>query len=200
MGAALADMKAGDKVSASEANRFGIVAMSNVVHFSREELMSMVKQFGEFAAQSEPHNCMDREQFLAGLEIIGTHETDQEILDKMFTLYDETGDEIVPFREFVCGASVLTRGNLSDKLTFAFQVWDHDGRRTISKKDCSKVLRSLNQCLDFFGDKTLQNKQIDLLVENIFDNAELEADGTVDYTEYISAIVQHPTLVSFVVG
>ena len=122
MGAALADMKAGDKVSASEANRFGIVAMSNVIHFSREELMTMVKQFGEFAEQSEPHDCMDREQFLAGLEIIGTHETDQEILDKMFTLYDETGDEIVPFKEFVCGASLLSRGNLSDKLTFAFQI------------------------------------------------------------------------------
>jgi hypothetical protein len=42
-----------------------------------------------------------------------------------------------------------------------------DGWRTISKKDCSKKLRSLNQCLDFFGDKTLQNKHIDLLVENI---------------------------------
>ena len=68
------------------------------------------------------------------------------------------------------------------------------------KERLFKKVAILEQCLDFFGDKTLQNKQIDLLVENIFDNAELEADGTVDYTEYISAIVQHPTLVSFVVG
>jgi Ca2+-binding EF-hand superfamily protein len=200
MGAALSELKDGEKVSASEANRFGVVAMSNVIHFSREELMAMVKQFAEFAVQSEPRNCMDREQFLAGLEIIGTHETDQEILDKMFTLYDETGDEIVPYKEFVCGASILSRGNLSDKLLFAFQVWDHDGTGTMTKKDMVNTIRGMNSCMDYFGDRTLTNKQISMLVDNIFTNAELEADGSIDYAEYIGAIVQHPVLVHFIVG
>ena len=78
MGASLSELKPGETVSASDANRFAIAAMANVIHYTREELIAMVKQFGEFAEQTEPKNCMDREQFLAGLEIIGAHETDQE--------------------------------------------------------------------------------------------------------------------------
>ena len=197
MGASLSELKPGETVSASDANRFAIAAMANVIHYTREELTFMVKQFGEFAEQTEPKNCMDREQFLAGLEILGTHETDQEILDKMFTLYDETGDEIVPYKEFCCGASILTRGNLNDKISFAFQLWDYEGKGSISQKDCIKCLKAINQAMDFFGDRTLTNKQISHMVENIYSEAELNADNSLDYVEYVSAICNHPTLVNF---
>ena len=197
MGASLSELKPGETVSASDANRFAIAAMANVIHYKREELIAMVKQFGEFAEQTEPKNCMDREQFLAGLEIIGAHETDQEILDKMFTLYDETGDEIVPYKEFCCGASILTRGNLHDKIGFAFQLWDYEGKGVMSKKDCTKCLKAVNQAMDFFGDRTLTNKQIVMLIDNIYSEAELNADETMDYAEYVSAICTHPVLTNF---
>ena len=196
MGASLSELKPGETVSASDANRFAIAAMANVIHYTREELTFMIKQFGEFAEQTEPKNCMDREQFLAGLEILGTHETDQEILDKMFTLYDETGDEIVPYKEFCCGASVLTRGNVNDKISFAFQLWDYEGKGSISQKDCIKCLKLLIR-LWISWRQDIDKQQISHMVENIYSEAELNADNSLDYVEYVSAICNHPTLVNF---
>ena len=42
------------------------------------------------------------------------------------------------------------------------------------------------------------DKQADFhMVENIFSEAELNADNSLDYVEYVSAICNHPTLVNF---
>ena len=58
-------------------------------------------------------------------------------------------------------------------------------------------MKAVNQAMDFFGDRTLSNKQIGLLIDNIYSEAELNADDTMDYAEYVTAICNHPTLVRF---
>lgn len=103
--------------SNQSANRLAINSMSKVVHFSRDELMALQKQFGKLAHGSENAHTVNRAQFHEALEIVGLHEKDKEILDRLFTLFDESGDGQVNFKEFVVGVSTVLRGTIEEKLT-----------------------------------------------------------------------------------
>jgi hypothetical protein len=44
---------------------------------------------------------------------------DKAILDRVFTLCDETGDEQINFKEFVVGIAPIVRGSIIEKLQCA---------------------------------------------------------------------------------
>lgn len=54
--------------------------------------------------------------FLHALDEAKFAASDRAILERMFTLMDKTGDELVSCRELLVGACVLLKGDLSSKL------------------------------------------------------------------------------------
>ena len=42
--------------------------------------------------------------------------TDVEILDRIFTMLDKTGDDLINFKEFAVGVAPLVNGDATDKL------------------------------------------------------------------------------------
>ena len=75
-----------------------IAYMSNVVHFSREDMESLSLQFRELAAVMDPPEIISRDLFTQTLDIIGLKDSDREILDKCFTLFDDEGDNLITWR------------------------------------------------------------------------------------------------------
>lgn len=59
---------------------------------------------------------MDRE----ALELAGIVETDTEILDKLFSMFDKTGNDQINYKEFVVGLAPLCHGTVEDKLACEF--------------------------------------------------------------------------------
>ena len=149
------------------ANRMAIAAMANVIKYSKDELLALSKQFQAVARKDKPEDCMSRDLFHSCMELVGIHETDREILDKLFTLYDKTGDDVINYREFVCGISVLMRGSLGDKLEFAFHMFDWDDLGRLSKDEMSRALVSVNSTMSYFGDKHMSEKEIGAIVDGV---------------------------------
>ena len=65
---------------------------------SKDELLALSKQFQDTARKEKPEECIKRDQFHSCLQLVGIQETDREILDKLFTLYDKTGDDVINCR------------------------------------------------------------------------------------------------------
>lgn len=50
------------------------------------------------------------------LELVGIMESDTEILDRLFSMFDKTGNDQINYKEFVGGLAPLCHGSVEDKL------------------------------------------------------------------------------------
>ncbi|KAL7447916.1 hypothetical protein ACHAXS_000107, partial [Conticribra weissflogii] len=66
-------------------------------------------------------------------------------------------------------ASVL---DVSTKLRFAFQVFDHKKTGRISRERLEAMLGAINSTASFFGDAVLLESQIGIVVNDIFEGEE----------------------------
>ena len=55
---------------------------------------------------------LDRE----ALELVGIMESDTEILDRLFSMFDKTGNDQINYKEFVGGLAPLCHGTVEEKL------------------------------------------------------------------------------------
>lgn len=182
------------------ATKLNISAMSHVVHFNQEQILALMQQVREFAEQSEPKAYVDREQLFAAIEVVGFHESDREIMDKLFTLHDPSGDGMIDFRIYVTGLNIIGRGQMAEKFIGSVQVYDYDEKGVVSAEELTAVLRALNMTLDFFGDKKMESRIITQLVDNMFQESTLTARGELDYRQYLRPMLSHPFLSKWLVA
>lgn len=182
----------------SSANRLAISAMANVVHFTKKELMELQAHFFKIAGKSEKDNMINRAQMEEALKIVNIVESDQQILDRLFTLWDRTGDGVINFKEFIVGTSILCRGSLQEKLEFSFDLYDVDGQKKITKPEMISVMKAMNSTMSFFGDEQMGEQEIVELVDVVFAESDTDHTDSLDYAQYMDAISRHPILVGFI--
>ena len=110
-------------------------------------------------------------------------------MDRMFQLFDENGDDVINFVEFICGLSILcTKGDRDEKLLFSFKIYDVDKDKKISRDDLRTVLEhTLEE-----NKLKFRRSLIDQLVESTFNEAEVDADGYILYEGYCKLFQNHP--------
>lgn len=175
-----------------------IAAMANVTSMEKRELLQMQKAFVEISQRQGNPSTIAKDEFHEALEGCGIVESDGEILDRLFIMLDKTGDQQINYREFLCGLAPLITGDVSEKLTFAFELYDIDGLSVVKKAEMTFVLRAMNDTASYFGDPVMSQDQIQVLVDEVYEKFDDEENPQgVNYRECMSAIVQHPVVLSF---
>eukprot|EP00455_Lapot_gusevi_P043247 TRINITY_DN5230_c0_g1_i7.p2 TRINITY_DN5230_c0_g1~~TRINITY_DN5230_c0_g1_i7.p2 ORF type:complete len:162 (+),score=50.05 TRINITY_DN5230_c0_g1_i7:259-744(+) len=64
-------------------------------------------------------------------------------LNLMFDAFDKTKDNVVPFDEFATGMSILCAGVQTEKLYFAYLLFDSDGDGNLSRRQLFRLLKSV---------------------------------------------------------
>ena len=188
----------GNGVSKGSRNLY-VAAMSNVTTIERKELLGMRAKFGEMAKASGGNpNTITRDEFTRGLDEISVAEADAEILERLFTMFDKMGDGQINYREFVVGVSPLARGDVPQKLQFAFELYDVDESGHVKAAEMCFVLNAINNVASWFGDPAMQPDEIDTCVEDVFKQA--GGAMSVAYTENITVIAEHAVVRQFLAG
>lgn len=127
------------------ANRMAIAAMANVTHVEKRELLLLQDKFKELATREGNPNTINRAEFTEALSFVGINQNDSDIFDRLFTMYDKTGDDIIIFREFLTGVSPLISGSPAEKVEFAFKMYDLEGKNVVKSTAMVNVLSQMNR-------------------------------------------------------
>mmetsp|Transcript_4679 Transcript_4679/g.9156 ORF Transcript_4679/g.9156 Transcript_4679/m.9156 type:complete len:181 (-) Transcript_4679:957-1499(-) len=174
MGNDMGTLAGGDDVShrSNPGNRMAISAMANVTQLERPTILALRNKIIEIASEEHAKNqqpaartpsatingsgsasggskgalSISRDGFRTAMGAVGVHHADKEILDRLFTMFDQTGDDVVDHREFLCGVSPLIPGTVQEKLEFAFMVFDVSGAGIMRPHEMLFVLKSEFPC------------------------------------------------------
>ncbi|OQR88059.1 hypothetical protein ACHHYP_07651 [Achlya hypogyna] len=208
-----------------QANRLSIAAVSHITQFDRDDLLELRTCFentilakspktkkpvplSTYAAKKdrvEPN--ITRADFNAGLDHVNFFESDRAILDRLFTMLDKTGDDVINYQEFLVGVAPLVKGNLLSKIArtslaaspltlsyvVTFEMYDEDSTGEINAKGFRFLLTTVSTVASYFGDPQLSKKDIVVLTNDILENHD-----TMEYTKNIPRIAQHPVMEAFV--
>ena len=95
-----------------------IGAMAQATKMEKKELSALMTHFTAIAKRQGSPNTITRSEFQEALALAGIVESDSEILDRLYTMFDTTGSDSINFREFIVGVSPLVSGEVKEKLVF----------------------------------------------------------------------------------
>jgi Ca2+-binding EF-hand superfamily protein len=153
------------------ANRMAIAAMSNVTHVEKRELASLQSKFREIASREGNPLMITRTEFTEALGIVGINQNDADIFDRLFTMYDKTGDDNISWRDFIVGIAPLISGTHVDKIDFAMRLYDIEGTSYLKVNEMGNVLSQMNKVASYFGDPVMTEEQITNVMLDVLDMA-----------------------------
>ena len=185
------------------ANRMAIAAMSNVTHLEKREIAALLNKFKEVASREGQNAMINRVDFTEVLSIVGINQNDADILDRLFTMYDKSGDDLINYKDFIVGIAPLISGTHVEKIDFAFRLYDIEGTSYLKAKDMINVLSQMNRVASYFGDPVMTEEQVASVITDVQEMTGGSADGLNDaihYIEYIKIISDHPVVNTFISG
>ena len=185
------------------ANRMAIAAMCNVTHIEKRELAALQNKFREVAAREGNASMINRTEFKECLNIVGINQNDSDILDRLFTMYDKSGDDQINWKDLLVGIAPLISGTHVEKIDFGFRLFDTEGTSYLKAKDMCNVLSQMNRVSSYFGDPVMTEEQITNVLLDVIEMAGGSSEGlnsSLHYVEYIKIIGDHPIVKTFING
>ncbi|CAH8613028.1 unnamed protein product [Heterobilharzia americana] len=106
----------------------------------------------------------------------------------VFRTFDRNRDGLVDFRDFLSSLNVTNHGDLSQKLRWAFTMYDLDNDGYISKQDLIEVLSAIYSMIGSAVEFTDSEATPERRTEKIFQLMDLDGDDRLSLDEFINGV------------
>jgi len=107
--------------------------------------------------------------------------------DRIIEVFSSTSEGHMNFEDFLDMMSVFSeQAPKTLKVEYAFKMYDFDGDDEIGEDDMREVICRLT------GSEQLSDEDRDQLVENLFEEADLDDDDTISFSEFEHVISKAP--------
>ncbi|KAI8811491.1 hypothetical protein BJ742DRAFT_143596 [Cladochytrium replicatum] len=162
-------------------------------HFSDHEIKKLRTEFSKVA---DEEHTITKEQFKhtllnhvqcwsAGAQYL--------FLERLFDAFDLDGNHKIDFREFTHGLSAFMKGTPEEKLELSFRLYDIDKSGSIEPKE---LIRIMSQMYSAFYNED-QTEKIRGIVTQIFEDLDINGDGSLSLTEYKLMALKEPMIIDF---
>lgn len=159
---------------------------SSQKHFSKVEVEHLVTCYQKLVEG----NKMERSQFRDLL-----HQrfdmTEDILMDRVFKAFDKDSDSFISLVEWVEGLSIFLRGNLEERIEYAFVVYDLNGDGFISREEMFQMLKN---CLIRQPSEEDPDEGIKDIVEITLKKMDLDHDSRLSRTDFKTSVEEEPLL------
>ena len=176
--------------------------------FSAVSLPCTSPHYPSHVENSLPGNCpvgtvdlISRDDLNEALTTLELEEPDTEILDKMFTMFDDTGENTVHYNQFLAALCLLTTAAPNTKLKYAFSLFDRKGGGSINRGDVKSCLFAMNNAVCFFGDPVVGEDEIAETLNECYKKGSDEGIvhmSDVKYEEFIPILIDSQLFFKFI--
>ena len=115
----------------------GMMDLMETTNFTEEEIRKWYQEF----RKDFPDGHLTVDQF-KGVYVQHFPNGDAaKFAEHVFRTFDQDGDHVLDFREFMTGLSVTARGTPKDRLRWAFEMYDIDESGYITKDECVEIVK-----------------------------------------------------------
>jgi len=111
------------------------------------------------------------------------------IVEEIFRTYDVDKNDMVDFREFLCGVGVISNGTDSQRLRLAFRIFDRDQSGFISRDEYHAIFTGLYKAMGVFYGK----EDKDFEAES-FEQLDKNNDAKISYEEFETHAKRDPVV------
>jgi len=116
--------------------------------------------------------------------------TEDLVMDGIFRVFDRNNNMSIDDREFVEGLAIILRGNLNDKIDFAFKVYDMKHNNYIDRDEIQQFLR---HCIVRMPEEDIEEGVKDI-VELIVKKMDVDRDGKINLEDFKTTVTNEPLL------
>jgi Ca2+-binding EF-hand superfamily protein len=165
-------------------SNMGVACMASTTpNINRSTVQMMLKMMKEVPMNvASPFTVANVDFFRIVNSIEFYDDSDLEILNALFHLFDTKGNATVLYREYLAGVTAcLIAEPLQAVLVLAFEVYDIKGSNDLSRADLRKILHAINHTASYFGDRVLQDSDVEDIVVDLFHL--VSSSNSTDHTE-----------------
>lgn len=166
--------------------------MKSATYFDRKELQQWYKGF----LKDCPSGQLDKEEFQKIYKQFFPFGDPSTFSEYVFNVFDEDKSGTVDFKEFITALSITSRGEVDEKLRWAFKLYDidNDGEITYDEMHAivSAIYKMVGSMVKLPEDESTPEKRVD----KIFNLMDKDRNGTISWEEFRQGSTIDPTIMS----
>lgn len=159
----------------------GLESLCRTTKFSRKELQILYRGF----KQECPTGLVDEETFKEIYAQFFPQGDASAYAHFVFNAFDQDRNGSISFEEFVSGLSVLSRGNLHEKLLWTFSLYDTNGDGIVTKDEMLDIVTAIYDLLGKYAEPSIDEHTARDHVERVFETMDTDCDGVISIEEFM---------------
>ncbi|XP_066507199.1 calsenilin-like [Hoplias malabaricus] len=170
----------------------GLEELQSQTQFSRKELQSLYRGFKNEC----PSGLVDEETFKSIYSQFFPQGDASTYAHFLFKAFDTNRSGSIRFEDFVIWLSVLLRGSVTEKLRWAFNLYDINKDGLITREEMMAIMKSIYDLMGRYTSPSLREDVSREHVDRFFQKMDRNGDGVVTMEEFIEACQKDEEIMS----